>query len=80
MAWTPIIYDNPDSPNKRLAKLAEGLIAGAAGQKMWLRTDGAILWLRSSVIVRLELPAARRHEDQLKVAKEQKARASVPTF
>ena len=47
---------------------------------MWQRTDGAILWLRSHLIVRLELSAAREYEEQLKAAKEQKARASVPTF
>jgi len=43
-------------------------------------SDGAILWSRSGLIVRLELPIAREHEAQLKAAKEQKARASVPQF
>jgi hypothetical protein len=80
MAWKSVLYDNPDSPNKGIGKLFEGLVIGAAGQKMWQRTDGAILWLRSSMTVRLELPAARHHEEQLKIAKEQKARASVPQF
>jgi len=80
MAWKPVIYDNPDSPSKGVAKLAEGFIGAAAGQEMWRRTDGAILWLRSNLIVRLELPAARAHEHQLKIAKEQKAHASVPQF
>jgi hypothetical protein len=47
---------------------------------MWQRSDGAILWLRSKVIVRLELPTAREHEARLKVEKEQKARSSVPKF
>ena len=47
---------------------------------VWERTDDAILWLRSNLIVRLELPAAREHEVQLKARKEQKARASVPSF
>jgi hypothetical protein len=42
--------------------------------------DGAILWSRSNLIVRLELPAAREYEQQLKAAKEQKARTSVPRF
>src|SRR5438132_9924620 len=49
-----------------------------AGQKMWQRGDGAILWLRGPLIVRLELPAAREYEAQLKAAKEKKARESVP--
>jgi hypothetical protein len=52
----------------------------AVDQKMWQRSDGAILWLRSKVIVRLELPTAREHEAQLKAEKEQKARSSVPKF
>ncbi len=78
MSWQRIAYDNPDSPNQGLTKAAEGLFA--VGQKMWRRNDGAILWLRSHSIVRLELPIARQHEAQLKSAKEQKARASVPQF
>jgi len=50
------------------------------GEKMWQRSDGATLWLRSNLIVRLELPAAREYEAKLKAEKEQKARASVPRF
>jgi hypothetical protein len=80
MTWKSIMYDNPDSPNKGISKMFEGFIMGAAGQKMWQRTDGAILSVRSNLIVRLELPAARHYEDQLKQKKEQKARASVPRF
>jgi hypothetical protein len=80
MVWKSVVYDNPDSPSKGVSKLFEGFVIGAAGQKMWQRTDGAILWLRSSMTVRLELPAARQREEQLKIAKEQKARASVPQF
>ena len=64
--------------NKGLAKAMESFVA--PGQKMWRRSDGAILWLRSNLIVRLELPAAREHEAQLKAEKEQKARSSVPKF
>jgi hypothetical protein len=48
-------YDNPDSPNKGLAKAFESFVA--ASQKMWRRSDGATLWLRSDLIVRVELPA-----------------------
>lgn len=80
MSWKRIPYDNFDSPNKGLAKLAESAFAGAAGEKMWRRNDGAILSLRSNLIVRLELPAAREYEAQLKSSAEQKARASVPQF
>src|SRR5205823_10835545 len=76
MAWAPMAYDNPDSPNKGLAKAMESFVA--VGQKMWRRSDGAMLWLRSNLVVKLELPAAREHEAQLKAEKEQKARASVP--
>jgi hypothetical protein len=47
---------------------------------MWRRSDGAILWLRGNLIVRLELPAAREYEAQLKAEKEQKDRSSVPKF
>ena len=76
--WSSIAYDNPDSPNQGLAKAVEAFVA--AGQKMWKRTDGAILWLRSNLIVRLELPAARQYEANLKAEKDQKARAAVPKF
>ena len=77
--WKEIMYDNPDSPNKGLGKI-EGYFAGSLGQKMWQRSDGAILWLRSKLIVRFELPAAHAYETKLKAKKEQKARESVPQF
>jgi len=76
--WAPMIYDNPDSANKGFAKAMESFVA--VGQKMWRRSDGAILWLRSNLIVRLELPAARHYEAQLKAEKDLKARSSVPKF
>ncbi len=56
------------------------VLGDATGRKMWKRIDGTILWLRSSLVVRLELPTAREQEAQLKIEKEQKARASVPHF
>lgn len=80
MSWKQILYNNPDSPNGPLGKLGEAYFANAMGQKMWQRTDGTILWLRSQLTVRLELPVARQHEAQLKIRKDQKARASVPKF
>ena len=78
VSWAPMAYDNPDSPNKGLAKAVESFVA--VGQKMWRRSDSAILWLRSNLIVRLELAAAREYEAKLKAEKEQKARSSVPKF
>jgi hypothetical protein len=78
--WKQIAYNNPDSPNNGLSKLFESYFGDALGQKMWQRSDGAILWLRSTLIVRLELPAAREYEAKLKEEKEQKARESVPQF
>jgi hypothetical protein len=80
MTWKQISYNNPDSPNKGISKLFEGFLMGAAGQKMWQRSDGAILSLQSNVIVRLELPVASQYEARLKRAREEKARASVPRF
>ena len=78
MTWMSMAYDTPNSPNKGLAKTMEAFVA--VGQKMCRRSDGAILWLRSNLIVRIELPAAREYEAQLKAAKEKKARDSVPQF
>lgn len=78
MEWKRIAYDNPDSPNKGVAKMVEGFFA--VRQTVWGRTDGAILWLRSGLMVRLELPVVRQYEEQAKVAKDQKARSSVPKF
>ena len=80
MSWKPMLYDNPNSPNKGLKKLAEGFIGDATGQKMWQRSDGATLWSRSNLIIRLELPIARQYEAEQKANKDQKARALVPSF
>jgi hypothetical protein len=80
ITWKQVPYDNPDLQSKGLSKLAQSYFAGALGEKMWQRSDGAILWLRSNLIVRLELPIARQYEAKLKAEKEQKARASVPQF
>jgi len=80
MTWKQIPFNNPDSPNKVLNKAADAYFGDALGQKMWQRSDGAILWLRGNLIIRLELPIAREHEAKLKADKEQKARASVPQF
>jgi hypothetical protein len=78
--WKEIMYNNSDSPNKGLSKIFKGYFMGALGEKMWQCSDGAILWLRSKFIVRLELPAAHDYEMKLEAEKEQKARESVPQF
>jgi hypothetical protein len=80
MTWKQILYNNPDSPNGGLSKLTEAALADMRGQKMWQRTDGAIICLRGPLIVRVELPVARQFEEKLKIRKNQKARASVPSF
>jgi hypothetical protein len=77
--WKQIAYNNPASPNKGTAKALEAFVVGTT-QRMWQRSDGAILWLRGSLVVRLELPIAREYEANLKATKEQNARASVPQF
>jgi len=79
-SWKTKMYDNPNSPNKGLAKFGEAYIANAIGEKMWQRTDGAIIWLHNHLIVRVELSEVRAYEEQLKAAKEQKTLASVPSF
>jgi len=78
--WKEVMYNNPDSPNKGLSKTLEGYFAGVVGERMWQRSDGAMLWLRSKLIARLELPAAHEYEMKLKGEKEKKARESVPQF
>lgn len=80
MSWRPIVYDNPQSPNRGLAKVMEGVVAGGAGEKMWQRSDGAVAWLKIKMILQLELPAAREQEARVKRLTEQKQRASVPKF
>ncbi len=80
MTWKQIPFKNPNTPDKVLNKAVEAYFGGSLGEKMWQRSDGAILWLRSHLIVRLELPIAREHEARLKADKEQKARSSVPHF
>src|SRR2546423_4281710 len=64
MTWKSIMYDNPNSPNKGIATAFEGIIMGAAGQKMWQRSDGAPLSLRRNLLVPLALPVARQYEGQ----------------
>lgn len=78
--WKQSAYKNPNLPSDVLNRFSQAIGGSLMGEKMWERTDGAILWRRSNLIVRLELPAARLYEEQLKRIKEEKARASVPKF
>jgi len=81
MTWRPVLYDNPNSPNTGLAKAMESTFLAATGEKTFQRTDGAIARLHIGMTtIRLELPAAQKYEQQLKIQKEQKARESVPQF
>jgi hypothetical protein len=81
MAWKQVFYNDPSSTQTGLGKVIEPFFRDAIGERMWQRTDGAFLRLPAGKMnVVLELPAARQHEAQLKVAREQKARAAVPQF
>jgi hypothetical protein len=80
MSWKQIAYNNPDLPGTGLNKFSQALAGAMMGERMWQGTDGAILWLRSKLTVRVELPVAREYEAQLKADKEQKARSSVLQF
>ena len=79
--WKPVIYNNQNSPNRGLAKVAESSFMGLTGASEWQRTDSAIAQLRpGSLFLRLEFPSAHQFEQQLKAQKEFKARGSVPNF
>jgi hypothetical protein len=78
MKWSPMAYDNADSSNPAFAKAGENFTG--VNQKMWRRSDGAILWLRSNLIVSLRLSTARARGKQLKISKDQRVQASVSQF
>lgn len=80
MTWSQIAYNNPDSHSSVPGKAFESFVMGAAGNKMWRRSDGVILWLRGPLMVQVELPIAREHEESLRASRDQKARKSVPSF
>ena len=81
MKWRSTTYYNPNSPNTGLSKVIEGAAASALRSQTWQRSDGAIAQLQpGGFVIRLESPAAREYEKQLKIKKEQKARGSVPQF
>ena len=81
-SWSRIELSNPKVSKLNVpGRLFLNAVSNATGEKMWQRSDGATLWLQSmSMVVQMEIPAAREHEQQLKTAKDQKARASVPQF
>jgi len=70
----------PDLPGNAFQKFAQDISPVQSEKRCGSGSDGAILWLRSNVIVRLELPAAREYEAQLRAAKEKKSREAVPQF
>jgi hypothetical protein len=59
---------------------AKTRIVVAVGQKMWRRSGGAILWLRSNLFVRVEQYAVREYKARQKTAKDRKGRALVRQF
>jgi hypothetical protein len=82
LSWRKIAYDNADSPNKGAGKAFEAFVMGAAGNTMWQRSDGAILWLRSNIIVRLELPTARetsRPKRQFSAGRQRRVYSDIST-
>jgi hypothetical protein len=81
MTWTPIPYQNPNSPSQGLSKVfADGFI-NALGARAWRRSDGAVAQMfQPGMQLRIESPAGIAYEQQLKSQKEQAARASVPQF
>jgi hypothetical protein len=81
-SWNAVAVTNPNVSKLNIpGRLFVKAVSDATGEKMWQRSDGASLWLRpGKTFVRLELSAASEYEAQLKAAKEQKARASVPKF
>lgn len=81
MTWKQTLFENPSSLNHGVVKIIEGLVFNAAGANEWRRSDGAIAQLiLFGMVIRLDLPAVRQYEQQIKVQKEQKARESVPQF
>ena len=78
--WIQTPYIDPLAPKTASGQATSSMLGEMVGNKMWKREDGAIARLCNGFFIRLELPAAQQYEEQLKRAKEQKARASVPQF
>jgi len=80
-AWRPVAFEDPNSPAHGYQKAIGDMLMNGVGAKAWQRSDGAIArLLPGGMILQLDLPAALAYEQQLKVQREQNARASVPQF
>lgn len=78
MTWKEVTLNNSTSPKVAINGPVEKSSTNSVGEKMWQRTDGATIYVHDQFTVRLELPAAQKHEIQLKIRRSQKAQASVP--
>jgi len=52
-------------------------LAGIMSDKIWRRADGTLVSLHGPMIVRIELPAARRYEEHQKIREARKAQPVV---
>lgn len=52
-------------------------LSGIMTDKIWRRTDGALVSLHGPMIVRIELPTARRYEEHQKIREAQRAQPVV---
>ena len=78
--WKQIGYHNPDSPNNGLNKVFESYFGDALGQKMWQRSDGAILWFTQHTHCALGASRSSRIRNETQSGKGTKVRQSVPQF
>src|SRR5205814_1996777 len=76
--WKETAPHNPDLPNDTGNTTDETELANLPRETTWQRADGVILSLPTPLVVRLELPAARQHEEKLRIQKARKAIASIP--
>jgi len=70
MTWNQFSSDGASQP-------MPASLAGKTADKIWLRTDGAVVSLHGPMIVRIELPTARRYEEQQKIREARKAQPVV---
>ncbi len=79
LEWAPSPRVAPRKPGPQPKPLSQFVLE--IGGSAWKRTDGAVAACGGGQFeVRLELPQASQWEDQVKVVKEQVARASAPKF
>ena len=78
--WTKKLTGNPN-PNPLQALTNQLAHTSGFTGTVWTRSDGAEARLdRGAISLILELPQARKHENQLKAIKEQEAKRTVPKF